>query len=110
MKISLLLLLSTLLSDSALAASFACDRAQAPDEKAICAQRDLNDKDVEMATQYRFLTGLFAMGARGALQDEQQRWLRSRRACGADTACLTQHYDQRLAQLERYYTSIDKPL
>lgn len=50
------------------AASFDCQKAQAADEKAICAHLTLNDKDVEMHTKYQFLKGLFAMGSRGALQ------------------------------------------
>ncbi|VEA35908.1 putative secreted protein [Salmonella enterica subsp. enterica] len=48
------------------AASFDCQKAQAADEKAICAHLTLNDKDVEMHTKYQFLKGLFAMGSRGA--------------------------------------------
>ncbi|MFW4306760.1 hypothetical protein ACKLKK_24060, partial [Salmonella enterica subsp. enterica serovar Dublin] len=37
------------------AASFDCQKAQAADEKAICAHLTLNDKDVEMHTKYQFL-------------------------------------------------------
>nr|VUD23334.1 putative secreted protein [Salmonella sp. NCTC 7297] len=53
-------------------ASFDCQKAQAADEKTICAHLALNDKDVEMHAKYQFLKGLFAMGRRGALQDAQQ--------------------------------------
>jgi uncharacterized protein len=39
------------------------------------------------------------MGARGAAQDEQRTWLQQRAACAANTACLTQAYQQRIADL-----------
>lgn len=102
-----LLLLSPL---AAGAASFDCHKAKEADEKAICAHLTLNDKDVAMSTKYQFLKGLFAMGRRGAMQDEQQSWLNTRRQCGADTACLNRAYDARLQQLDAIYASINKPL
>jgi hypothetical protein len=37
-----------LVADSAVAASFDCARAKAADEKAVCANRSLNDLDVTM--------------------------------------------------------------
>ncbi|MBK4714197.1 hypothetical protein J0B02_10750 [Enterobacteriaceae bacterium YMB-R22] len=95
---------------NAQAASFDCAKAKTADEKAICAHLSLNDKDVEMATKYRFLTGLFAMGGRGAMQDEQQAWLEKRRACGGNIRCLGARYDERLRQLNAIYSRIDKPL
>lgn len=109
MKFAVMLILMTC-AIGAHAASFDCDKARAADEKAICASRALNDKDVAMATQYRLLKGLFAMGARGAMQDQQQQWLKSRRACGGDSACLNQRYDERLRQLDAIYQRIDRPL
>ena len=92
------------------AASFDCSKASAPDEKAICAHLALNDKDVEMATKYQFLKGLFAMGARGALQDSQQAWLKTRRQCAGSGSCLNRAYDQRLRELDKVYAGINKPL
>ncbi|VTL96972.1 Uncharacterized protein conserved in bacteria, putative lipoprotein [Pseudomonas aeruginosa] len=50
-----------LLAPLAHAASFDCEKATRADEKAICANRALNDQDVEMSVKYRFLRGLFAM-------------------------------------------------
>lgn len=90
------------------AASFDCQKAQAADEKAICAHLTLNDKDVEMHTKYQFLKGLFAMGSRGALQDAQQSWLKQRQQCKADVTCLTKAYNERLKQLDAIYDHIDK--
>lgn len=43
-------------------ASFDCQKATQADEKAICANRSLNDMDVEMATKYVFLRGFFQWG------------------------------------------------
>lgn len=92
------------------AASFDCDRADlAPDEKAICEHRDLNDADVKMVTTFELLTGLFAMGNRGHLQDEQIEWLKTRQACGGDAGCLRSAYDARLKQLQAVYDRLEKP-
>lgn len=60
-----------LLSGSVSAASFSCSSVTAPDEKAICADRELGEKDVRMATTYEMLRKVVLMGGRGALQDEQ---------------------------------------
>ncbi len=92
------------------AASFDCAKAAGSDERAICADRTLNDLDVQMATKYQFLRGLFAMGARGAMQDSQQDWLAKRQRCGGDTACLLKSYRTRIAELDDIYRRIDKPL
>lgn len=95
----------------AMAASFDCDRTDlAPDEKAICEHRDLNDADVKMVTTFELLSGLFAMGNRGHLQDEQVEWLKTRQACGADAGCLREAYAVRLRQLKTVYEGIEKPL
>ncbi|QXI26483.1 lysozyme inhibitor LprI family protein [Pseudomonas vanderleydeniana] len=92
------------------AASFDCGRAKQPTEIAICGDRQLNDLDVEMATTYRLLRGLFAMGNRGAMQDEQLTWLAERNACGSDNACIERQYQKRLGQLKQRYDRIEKPL
>ena len=86
---------------SASAASFNCAKARTADEKAICAERALNDKDVRMNELYGIGKRTLAMGGRGALMDSQQAWLRDRRTCGANKACLNRAYDRRLADLER---------
>lgn len=87
------------LTGVARAASFPCDRAEAPDERAICATLALNDRDVEMATRYEILKAVLPMGGRAKLQDDQEAWLTERRACGADVACLKGAYDARLTVL-----------
>jgi len=92
------------------AASFDCRKAETPDERTICSHPGLNDSDVEMATTYKLLAGLMAMGARGALQDSQQDFLTRRRACGDNLACLQQVYKTRLEELQAIYDHIPKPL
>lgn len=83
------------------AASFDCARARTPDEKAICSNTALNDKDVKMSVLYDINKRTLAMGGRGALMDSQQAWLRDRRQCGANRACLNRSYDRRLDDLDR---------
>lgn len=111
MKMFKVLLFSSLVSVSAAqAASFDCDKALGLDEKAICANRSLSDKDVEMVTKYQFLRGLFAMGTRGEMQDRQQSWLAQRKQCGSNVDCLWQSYQTRIAELDDMYQHINKPL
>lgn len=86
-------------SAPAQAASFNCGRATAPDEYAICADRNLSERDVEMATLYEVVTRMLPMGARGQVQDEQRYWLRRRAECGSDTSCLGRRYAVRIGQL-----------
>ena len=83
------------------AASFDCGRARAPDEKAVCADRPLNDKDVRMSVLYAVNKRTLAMGGRDAIQDQQRQWLTERRRCGANRSCLIRLYDRRLGELEK---------
>ena len=101
MKLVLAALALALTASAANAASFDCDRARSPDEKAICANLALNDKDVRMAVLYDVNRKTLAMGGRGALEDQQRQWLRDRRSCGAQRACLNRSYDRRLSELNR---------
>ena len=107
----LLLPLSLALPLPAAAASFDCSLATLqPDEQAICDNRDLNDADVRMVTTLKFLTGLFGMGTRGMIMDEQALWLRQRMQCGADLTCLRRSYKARQQALDAIYEGIDRPL
>lgn len=96
----------TLCTASAFAASFDCGRARLPDEKAICASRQLSEMDVEMAVRYQMLTGLVAMGTRGDMQDAQQAWLKSRSACGGNQSCLLNAYRRRIGALKDAYARL----
>ncbi len=101
MRLVISVLALACVAGSASAASFDCRKARWPDEKAICAERALNDKDVRMDVLYGVNKRTLAMGGRGALMDQQQEWLRDRKRCGANTACLNRAYDRRLADLEK---------
>ena len=90
------------------AASFACAKAEAPDETAICRTLALNDLDVEMAVRFAILKDLLPMGNRSRLQDDQEAWLSERRACTADVACLTQAYETRLTVLRGVFSEFAK--
>ncbi|PXA79310.1 hypothetical protein DMC25_21795 [Caulobacter sp. D4A] len=83
------------------AASFDCAKARRADEKAICADRSLDNKDVRMSVLYDVNKKTMGMGARGALMDSQQAWLNERAGCKANRACLARVYDRRLGELER---------
>lgn len=83
----------------ATAASFDCAKARKADEKAICANRGLNDQDVRVDQLYGITRHLVPMGGRDAIMDGQRAWLKARGSCGANRACLARSYDQRLRQL-----------
>lgn len=90
------------------AASFDCRKARAADERAICANRDLNDQDVRVDQLYGITRHLVPMGGRDAIIGQQRAWLKARANCGANRSCLARSYDQRLralnAVLERVYS------
>lgn len=88
------------------AASFPCAKASLPDEVAICANLDLNDADVEMATRYDMLLALLPMGGSGALRDAQEGWLENRQSCGGNVACLRAAYSARNAALKSQFEDI----
>ena len=93
-------LLLALLPAAAQAASFDCARAALADERAICASRALNDRDVRMSVLYGLDLRLVPMGSRDVIRREQAQWLRRRQACGAAPACLARAYDRRIAELQ----------
>jgi uncharacterized protein len=104
----LALVLAAAASGSADAASFPCAKAEAPDERAICANLPLNDRDVEMAVRFEILKDLLPMGGRGKLREDHEAWLAERRTCGADTACLQQAYEARLKTLRAVFSEFAK--
>ena len=102
MKLLALAVAATCLAPGAAhAASFDCAKAGAADEKAICADRIHNDLDVKMTKLYDTVGHFMLMGARAALHDDQVAWLKTRRACRADKACIRRSYYARIAVLQR---------
>ncbi len=94
------LLLATIFPVQVYAASFDCQKAKLPAEKAICQYRNLNDQDVKMVTTFNILTQLLPMGGRDALKDEQRVWLQQRNACASKVSCIATQYQQRQTQLD----------
>jgi len=90
------------------AASFDCAKAETADEKVVCADRQLNDRDVEMSVLYIQLKPLLGMGARGDMEDEQAAWLKRRASCGDDRACVSRAYDDRIRQLNNGFEALAK--
>jgi uncharacterized protein len=106
-------LIASILAASALspasAAEYAplnCARASSADERAICGDYALGQREARMATLYQWATSFVAMGQRGDIEDKQRAFLKSREACGADRGCLLQAYDARIAQLQRVMESV----
>lgn len=97
-----------LASAPASAASFPCEKAETPDEKAICAHLPLNDLDVEMATRFEILRAMLPMGGNAKLREDQEAWLTERRACAGDVACLKQSYEARLKVLRAVFSEFAK--
>lgn len=95
-------LLTASVTATSYAASFDCGKVSAVDEKTICADRVLNDKDVSMALLYSIDRRFMGMGSRGELIDEQADWLKRRHACGARNDCLNALYDQRISVLRKF--------
>ena len=88
------------------AASFDCARARTSSERTICGNRQLEDRDVKMATLYSVVRQFQGgMGALGAMRDRQTEWLAQRERCGANVACIRRSYDVRIAELERGVTA-----
>lgn len=92
------------------AASFNCHQAMDEDEIAICNNSKLNDMDVILSTKYDFLKGLYAMGWRDVMENEQRDWLSKRKLCGKNVGCLENVYTNRIHELDVMYEKIDKPL
>ena len=101
-----MILCAIFLSVPARAASFDCAKARSPDERAVCASRNLSEMDVEMAVRFETLTGLVAMGTRSDMGDAQKAFLRQRRQCGANTGCLTALYQARIGVLKSEYAAL----
>jgi hypothetical protein len=77
--------------------SFNCNYANAPDEVAICQDKELSSKDREMARIYSVMTN-DRVGFRH-LRSSQAVWLNARHRCGYNAGCISDAYDRRLVAL-----------
>ncbi|EKY3196496.1 lysozyme inhibitor LprI family protein [Cronobacter turicensis] len=77
----------------AVAASFDCDKAGTPVERAICQQPPLGELDSKINDSYLRATGSMSAQDAAALRTEQRAWLKTRNACAGSAnelnACLT---------------------
>ena len=90
------------------AASFDCAKAKTITEHAICEHRVINDADVKMATTYNIIRHLVPMGTRGAIQDQQIKWIQLRDQCRDNLSCLTDVYKMRQQKLDLYMNRVYK--
>ena len=85
------------------AQSFNCRYAKTPDEVAICDYPYLGDLDVQMASLYFSIRRQLHGSARKQLENDQKYWLRGRKRCGYDPACIQDSYNRRIYQLNYNY-------
>lgn len=81
------------------AQAFNCRLARYADEVTICEEPRLSRLDERMS---RLFYGVRAEVGGGPLDAEQDAWLRSRRSCGSDEACIDSSYRQRIRELRQY--------
>ena len=95
------IVLATIAAPSAAkAASFDCAKARTHVDKAICGDAKLSDLDEYLGRYYEAARIALSDGA-DCLRDDQRRWIRvARNPCGANVACLTKAYLERLATLD----------
>jgi uncharacterized protein len=83
-----------------------CGKATSAADRTICRNYTLGQAEARMATLYGIDMSLVAMGQRGDIGDAQKAWLKTREACGANVACLTKSYSDRIDQLNTVITGI----
>lgn len=89
-------------ASAATAAGFDCAKAASADEHAVCDNPNLSALDSEMTgLWYAYSRVPMLMGESGNRQDQAEAFLARRKACGADVACLTQAYQERIAELQK---------
>src|SRR5262245_56419994 len=83
----------------ATAQSFNCSLATSADEVLICQDSGLSKLDERLAGRYFELRNSLADADRRDLERKQGEWLKIRRSCGRDRACVEQAYLSRIDQL-----------
>ena len=83
-----------------------CSKAGSAAEVAVCRTYSLGQAEARMSTLYGIATALVAMGQRGAIADDQVRWLSVREACGGTVSCLDEAYRNRIGELTRILDDI----
>jgi uncharacterized protein len=93
-----LLLTSLAFASVTHASSFDCSRANNKTEKAVCGDPQISLLDEKLGKLWH--STLASVPDAKALKADQRQWLKSRNACGDQTACLRREYLMRLSELE----------
>ncbi|MEI6746797.1 MAG: hypothetical protein WCL34_12615 [Methylococcaceae bacterium] len=94
-KTSLLILSAALVSTTAFAASFDCDKATTFIEKAICNNEKIGKLDDELAVNFKTVKNSIGGDAAKELIASQKQWLSVRNKC-TDDQCLIDSYSKRI--------------
>jgi uncharacterized protein len=86
------------MSITAQAASFDCGKAATKVEKLICSDSSIGELDDEMSTAYQW--ALMRVKDKQQVIKAQRTWLKTRDACGEDSACLWDAFPPRIRELE----------
>ena len=79
--------------------SFNCRYAKSADEVLICQDAKLAALDERLASAYSRLHREVSGAQRATLERDQGAWLRGRRQCGRDAACIAELYQSRIGAL-----------
>jgi uncharacterized protein YecT (DUF1311 family) len=106
------LALSLLLASphSAGAQSFNCRYAHYADEAAVCQDPALGRLDNQLNSVYNGVMRRLPSEAQRRLDRDEDSWVAQRRQCGADPACITRAYHQRMHQLDSEVGSVEQPM
>ena len=99
MYLRLLALAGLLLVQPAHAQSFNCRSARTPDEIAICSDARLSQLDERLSSRFYRLRETLSGADQARLDRDEGNWLRARRRCGGNRACIAGAYRARLAEL-----------
>jgi uncharacterized protein len=102
------LLCIAVLPFAAQAQSFDCRAAGRSDERAICANEDLSELDIQMSNAYFRLLNSLSESAHAQLHSEQAEWLSERQECGSNLRCLRSKYQERIKELVIYQERINE--
>ncbi len=102
MRNSFILFLLLFFHQFVTAASFDCNKAQAPIEHAICHNESLSTADTLLAERYKALRQSLSKSESNILKQEQRNWLKQRLTqCSVyDVACLENLYTSRITEFE----------
>lgn len=93
---------AALLAKNGEAASFNCQAAATPTEKAICANGQLSSLDDQTSGMYYAIIGAsWPAATLSAVKSAQAKFLKQRDSCGADVNCLVDAYTSQIMYLTR---------